>query len=107
MRPTKAASPGVLLCCLLFLLTATSTFQGTPQILLQVWGECCQSFERNQGSCLLRRTHLVRRIENERLRPKVVEELQALVEQAYGEQLVDRQVLEKDYVERVLLLWKV
>ncbi|XP_030340217.1 probable glutamate--tRNA ligase, mitochondrial isoform X1 [Strigops habroptila] len=52
------------------------------------------------------RIHLSRHIENEGLRQKLVRELQLLVEHAYGEQQVDQEVLEKDYVERVLLLRK-
>uniref|UniRef100_A0A8D0H062 Nondiscriminating glutamyl-tRNA synthetase EARS2, mitochondrial n=1 Tax=Sphenodon punctatus TaxID=8508 RepID=A0A8D0H062_SPHPU len=52
------------------------------------------------------RIHLARRIEDERLRQQLVTELQAQVEQTYGDQLVDRAVLEKDYVERILLLRK-
>nr|XP_020660506.1 probable glutamate--tRNA ligase, mitochondrial [Pogona vitticeps] len=50
------------------------------------------------------RLHLSRRIRDESLRPDLVAELQASVEQAYGGQLVDRGVLEKSYVEQVLLL---
>ncbi|NXA38297.1 SYEM protein, partial [Eudromia elegans] len=52
------------------------------------------------------RIHLSRHIEDERLRQKLVRELQLLVEQVYGDQLVDKEVLERDYVERVLLLRK-
>lgn len=57
--------------------------------------------------CLLCRIHLVQQIGDERLRRKLVTELQTKVEQVYGDRLVDREVLEKDYVERVLLLRKV
>ncbi|KFU93335.1 hypothetical protein M959_10041, partial [Chaetura pelagica] len=52
------------------------------------------------------RIHLVRHIENEGLRQKLVRELQLLVEHVYGDQQVDQDVLEKEYVERVLLLRK-
>ncbi|XP_051488233.1 probable glutamate--tRNA ligase, mitochondrial [Apus apus] len=52
------------------------------------------------------RIHLVRHIENEGLRQKLVRELQLLVEHVYGDQHIDRDVLEKEYVERVLLLRK-
>ncbi|NWU94443.1 SYEM protein, partial [Upupa epops] len=51
------------------------------------------------------RVHLSRHIENEGLRQALVRELQLLVERVYGAQ-VDREALEKDYVERVLLLRK-
>ncbi|XP_042294633.1 probable glutamate--tRNA ligase, mitochondrial [Sceloporus undulatus] len=50
------------------------------------------------------RIHLSQRIGDETLRPQLVAELQAAVEEAYGHQLVDRGVLEKPYVEQVLLL---
>ncbi|NWR76165.1 SYEM protein, partial [Centropus unirufus] len=52
------------------------------------------------------RIHLARHIEHEGLRQKLVAELQSLVEDAYRDQQVDREVLEKEYVERVLLLRK-
>ncbi|NXD15824.1 SYEM protein, partial [Nothocercus nigrocapillus] len=52
------------------------------------------------------RIHLSRHIENERLRQKLIRELQLLVERVYGDQHVDKEVLEKNYVERVLLLRK-
>ncbi|NWI15740.1 SYEM protein, partial [Crypturellus soui] len=52
------------------------------------------------------RIHLSRHIEDERLRQKLIQELQLLVEQVYGDQHVDKEVLEKSYVERVLLLRK-
>ncbi|NXX96052.1 SYEM protein, partial [Centropus bengalensis] len=52
------------------------------------------------------RIHLARHIEHEGLRQKLVGELQSLVEDAYRDQQVDREVLEKEYVERVLLLRK-
>ncbi|XP_038274273.1 probable glutamate--tRNA ligase, mitochondrial isoform X7 [Dermochelys coriacea] len=52
------------------------------------------------------RIHLVQQIGDERLRRKLVTEVQMQVEQVYGDRLVDREVLEKDYVERVLLLRK-
>ncbi|XP_063270625.1 nondiscriminating glutamyl-tRNA synthetase EARS2, mitochondrial isoform X2 [Prinia subflava] len=52
------------------------------------------------------RIHLARHIENQGLRQKLVRELQGLVELVYGDQQVDPDVLEKEYVERVLLLRK-
>ncbi|XP_068003510.1 nondiscriminating glutamyl-tRNA synthetase EARS2, mitochondrial [Melanerpes formicivorus] len=52
------------------------------------------------------RIHLSRHIENEELRQKLVRELQLLVEQAYGHQQVEQEVLQKEYMERVLLLRK-
>ncbi|NWX18712.1 SYEM protein, partial [Aegotheles bennettii] len=52
------------------------------------------------------RIHLIRHIENEQLRQELVRELQLLVEHVYGDQQVDPEVLEKEYVERVLLLRK-
>lgn len=51
--------------------------------------------------------HLTRHIENEGLRQKLIQELQLLVEDVYGDQEVDKEVLEKEYVEQVLLLRKV
>ncbi|KAL8174941.1 UNVERIFIED_CONTAM: Glutamyl-tRNA synthetase [Gekko kuhli] len=50
------------------------------------------------------RIHLARQIGDERRRPDLVAEVQASVERVYGEQLADRGVLEKAYVEQVLLL---
>uniref|UniRef100_A0A8D2L2E5 Glutamyl-tRNA synthetase 2, mitochondrial n=1 Tax=Varanus komodoensis TaxID=61221 RepID=A0A8D2L2E5_VARKO len=50
------------------------------------------------------RTHLSCKIAEETSRQKLVAELQALVDQAYGEQLVDREVLGKEHIEQVLLL---
>ncbi|XP_063171168.1 nondiscriminating glutamyl-tRNA synthetase EARS2, mitochondrial [Candoia aspera] len=50
------------------------------------------------------RIHLDRQIGDEMLRRKFVAEVQASVEQAYGSQLLDREVLEEGYVEQVLLL---
>ncbi|NWZ74028.1 SYEM protein, partial [Acrocephalus arundinaceus] len=52
------------------------------------------------------RIHLTRHIENPGLCQKLVRELQGLVELVYGDQQVDPDVLEKEYVERVLLLRK-
>ncbi|NXL85011.1 SYEM protein, partial [Alectura lathami] len=52
------------------------------------------------------RVHLAHHIENQGLRQKLVRELQSLVERVYGDQQVEKEVLEKDYVERVLLLRK-
>ncbi|XP_010179364.1 PREDICTED: probable glutamate--tRNA ligase, mitochondrial, partial [Mesitornis unicolor] len=52
------------------------------------------------------RIHLTRHIEHKGLRQKLVRELQELVEHVYGDQQVDQEVLEKEYVERVLLLRK-
>ncbi|XP_061456193.1 probable glutamate--tRNA ligase, mitochondrial isoform X2 [Rhineura floridana] len=52
------------------------------------------------------RIHLMRRVEDELLREELVAELQTAVEQAYGGQLADREVLEKSYVQQVLLLRK-
>uniref|UniRef100_A0A8D2PMF8 Glutamyl-tRNA synthetase 2, mitochondrial n=2 Tax=Zosteropidae TaxID=36297 RepID=A0A8D2PMF8_ZOSLA len=52
------------------------------------------------------RIHLTRHIENQGLRQKLIKELQGLVELVYGDQQVDPDVLENDYVERVLLLRK-
>ncbi|XP_053813674.1 probable glutamate--tRNA ligase, mitochondrial isoform X2 [Vidua chalybeata] len=52
------------------------------------------------------RIHLTRHIENQGLRQKLVRELQGLVELVYGDQQVDPDVLENEYVERVLLLRK-
>ncbi|XP_042684215.1 probable glutamate--tRNA ligase, mitochondrial isoform X1 [Centrocercus urophasianus] len=52
------------------------------------------------------RMHLTRHIENEALRQKLIQELQLLVEHTYGDQQVDKEVLEKEYVEQVLLLRK-
>ncbi|NXU53133.1 SYEM protein, partial [Turnix velox] len=52
------------------------------------------------------RIHLIRHIENEGLRHKLIREVQLLVEHVYGDQQVDQEVLEKEYVERVLLLRK-
>lgn len=58
-------------------------------------------------SFLCCRIHLTRHIENQGLRQKLVKELQGLVELVYGDQQVDPDVLEDEYVERVLLLRKV
>ncbi|XP_028914092.1 probable glutamate--tRNA ligase, mitochondrial [Ornithorhynchus anatinus] len=52
------------------------------------------------------RLHLSRLMNDEAQRSRLVRELQALVEEAYGEQLEDREVLGREYVERVLLLRK-
>nr|XP_026653509.1 probable glutamate--tRNA ligase, mitochondrial [Zonotrichia albicollis] len=52
------------------------------------------------------RIHLSRHIENQGLRQKLVRELRGLVELVYGQQQVDPDVLEEEYVERVLLLRK-
>ncbi|KAJ7305818.1 hypothetical protein JRQ81_010184 [Phrynocephalus forsythii] len=52
----------------------------------------------------LNRFHLSQKIRDEHSRQQLVTELQASVEQAYGSQLVDRGVLEKTYMEQVLLL---
>ncbi|XP_064529568.1 nondiscriminating glutamyl-tRNA synthetase EARS2, mitochondrial isoform X1 [Pseudopipra pipra] len=52
------------------------------------------------------RIHLTRHIENEGLRQRLVRELQELVKHIYGDQQVDPEVLEREYVERVLLLRK-
>ncbi|XP_067390382.1 nondiscriminating glutamyl-tRNA synthetase EARS2, mitochondrial isoform X2 [Emydura macquarii macquarii] len=52
------------------------------------------------------RIHLEQRIGDQRLRQTLVTELQMQVEQVYGDRLVDREVLEKDYVEQILLLRK-
>ncbi|XP_074866674.1 nondiscriminating glutamyl-tRNA synthetase EARS2, mitochondrial [Carettochelys insculpta] len=52
------------------------------------------------------RIHLAQHIGDEKLREKLVTELQRQVEQVYGDQLVDREVLERGYVERILLLRK-
>ncbi|NXM73364.1 SYEM protein, partial [Serilophus lunatus] len=52
------------------------------------------------------RIHLTRHIESEGLRQGLVRELQGLVRLTFGDQPVDPQVLEKEYVERVLLLRK-
>lgn len=51
--------------------------------------------------------HLARHIENEELRQKLIRELQSLVERVYGDQQMDKEVLEKEYVEQVLLMRKV
>lgn len=56
---------------------------------------------------LCHRVHLSRHIENQGLRQKLVRELQGLVELAYGDQQVHPDVLENEYMERVLLLRKV
>nr|XP_027324539.2 probable glutamate--tRNA ligase, mitochondrial [Anas platyrhynchos] len=52
------------------------------------------------------RVHLARHIENEELRQKLIRELQSLVERVYGDQQMDKEVLEKEYVEQVLLMRK-
>ncbi|XP_069726001.1 nondiscriminating glutamyl-tRNA synthetase EARS2, mitochondrial isoform X1 [Phaenicophaeus curvirostris] len=52
------------------------------------------------------RIHLARHVEHMGLRQKLIRELQLLVEHTYGDQQVDQEVLEKEYVERVLLLRK-
>ncbi|XP_035419221.1 probable glutamate--tRNA ligase, mitochondrial [Cygnus atratus] len=52
------------------------------------------------------RVHLTRHIENEELRQKLIRELQSLVERVYGDQELDKEVLEKEYVEQVLLMRK-
>nr|XP_056722526.1 probable glutamate--tRNA ligase, mitochondrial [Euleptes europaea] len=52
----------------------------------------------------LNRIHLAKQIGDERRRPNLVAEVQANVERVYGEQLMDRGVLETAYVEQVLLL---
>nr|XP_006013426.1 PREDICTED: probable glutamate--tRNA ligase, mitochondrial isoform X2 [Latimeria chalumnae] len=52
------------------------------------------------------RVHLIRRIENDHQRQMLVKELQTQVEEVYGEKLQDRDMLQKEYVERVLLLRK-
>lgn len=56
---------------------------------------------------LLLRIHLAQQIADERLRQKLVAELQASVEEVYGQQLPEREVLEKGYVEQVLLMRRV
>lgn len=56
---------------------------------------------------LLLRIHLAQQIGDEGLRQKLVAEVQASVEEVYGKQLPEREVLEKDYVEQVLLLRRV
>ncbi|XP_039205597.1 probable glutamate--tRNA ligase, mitochondrial [Crotalus tigris] len=50
------------------------------------------------------RIHLAQQIGDEGLRQKLVAEVQASVEEVYGKQLPETEVLEKDYVEQVLLL---
>uniref|UniRef100_A0A8C7E280 Nondiscriminating glutamyl-tRNA synthetase EARS2, mitochondrial n=1 Tax=Naja naja TaxID=35670 RepID=A0A8C7E280_NAJNA len=50
------------------------------------------------------RVHLAQQIGDERLRQKLVAEVQASVEEVYGKQLPEREVLEKGYIEQVLLL---
>jgi len=62
---------------------------------------------KTQNSFSLSRMHLTRHIENEGLQQKLIQELQLLVEDVYGDQEVDKEVLEKEYVEQVLLLRKV
>lgn len=62
---------------------------------------------KTQSIFSLSRMHLTRHIENEGLRHKLIQELQLLVEHTYGDQQVDKDVLEKEYVEQVLLLRKV
>ncbi|KAM6055046.1 nondiscriminating glutamyl-tRNA synthetase EARS2, mitochondrial isoform 1-T1 [Chlamydotis macqueenii] len=53
------------------------------------------------------RIHLTRHIEDEGLRQKLIKELRLLVEEhIYGDQQVDQEVLDKEYMERVLLLRK-
>ncbi|XP_070617015.1 nondiscriminating glutamyl-tRNA synthetase EARS2, mitochondrial isoform X2 [Erythrolamprus reginae] len=52
------------------------------------------------------RVHLAQQIGDERLRQKLVAEIQASVEEVYGKQLPERKVLEKGYIEQVLLLRK-
>lgn len=52
----------------------------------------------------MHRIHLTRRIEDDLQRQELVAEVQASVEETYGSQVVDREVLEKSYVEQVLLL---
>lgn len=53
------------------------------------------------------RVHLAQQIGDERLRQKLVAEVQASVEEVYGKQLPEREVLEKAYIEQVLLLRRV
>ncbi|XP_048348587.1 probable glutamate--tRNA ligase, mitochondrial isoform X2 [Sphaerodactylus townsendi] len=50
------------------------------------------------------RIHLAQQIGDERRRPSLIAEVLAAAEQVYGEQLMDRGVLEPSYVEQVLLL---
>ncbi|XP_023045109.1 probable glutamate--tRNA ligase, mitochondrial isoform X1 [Piliocolobus tephrosceles] len=50
------------------------------------------------------RLHLQRLVNNESQRRQLVEKLQALVEEAFGSQLQNRDVLNPIYVERILLL---
>lgn len=54
-----------------------------------------------------RRLHLRRLVNNESQRRQLVEKLQALVEEAFGSQLQNRDVLNPIYVERILLLRQV
>lgn len=56
---------------------------------------------------LLLRVHLDQQIGDERLRQKLVAEVRAAVEEVYGKQLPEREVLEKGYIEQVLLLRRV
>lgn len=53
------------------------------------------------------RVHLAQQIRDERLRQKFVAEVRASVEEVYGKQLPEREVLEKGYIEQVLLLRRV
>lgn len=53
------------------------------------------------------RVHLAQQIGDDRLRQKLVAEVQASVEEVYGKQLPEREVLEKGYIEQVLLLRRV
>ncbi|XP_072463462.1 nondiscriminating glutamyl-tRNA synthetase EARS2, mitochondrial [Notamacropus eugenii] len=50
------------------------------------------------------RLHLIRLLNDKAQRLQLVKKLQAMVEEMYGEQLEDRDVLSEDYVERILLL---
>ena len=53
------------------------------------------------------RLHLRRLVDDETQRCQLVGQLQALVEQAFGSQLQDREVLDPAYVERIILLRQV
>ena len=59
---------------------------------------------RSLGFC---RLHLRRLVGDETQRCQLVGQLQALVEQAFGSQLQDREVLDPAYVERIILLRQV
>lgn len=63
--------------------------------------------ESGQSLGLSYRLHLCRLVSNETQRRQLVGKLQALVEETFGNQIQDREVLAPAYVERIILLRQV